>query len=236
MKKVRAVGSGHAEAGARRLPPLLAISAALALAGVAAGCGNVTSGGLGEVEVVMSSGEVEGGQTTADVMPTVLSEALGGAEATSHLTELRGTLTVRVRSFARARDGTFEEITDGVQEVVLSLEDPQPLEIARRSLPAGPYDAVRTFFGRIEANIEGGLIIDGRLVTGPVRVNLGPGGTLSIVDYTGFEVVEDQPTTIALEMHSRIWLRLADAVLQEVDVEDFRRTFRVRVWRLLLGA
>ena len=55
------------------------------------------------------------------------------------------------------------------------------------------------------------------------------GGTVSVVTLTGFEVVEDASTVVAVEMQSRIWLRLVDAAVGSVDLEDFRRIFRVRV-------
>jgi hypothetical protein len=187
------------------------------------GCGNLTSGGFGEVEVVLTSDEV------AELQEAARSMVLADAEATSHGSTVEGTLTVRVRSYARRGPGDFVELTDGVQEVTVSLSDPEPVEIARRPMPTGSYDAVRTFFGRIEANIESGLVIDGIPIIGTVPVDLSPTGTLSVVTLTGFEVVESTPTVVAIEMQSRVWLRLVDAVLRRVDLEDFRRVLRVRV-------
>jgi hypothetical protein len=58
---------------------------------------------------------------------------------------------------------------------------------------------------------------------------MGSTGTFSVVTLTGFEVVENTPTVVAIEMQSRVWLRLVDAVLRRVDLEDFRRVLRVRV-------
>ena len=186
-------------------------------------CGNVTSGGVGEVEVLLASDEVVELQEVATAM------VLADPSLTSHAASIRGTLTVSLRSYARRGIGDFVEITDGVQTVTVSLHDPAPIELARRAMPAGTYDAVRTFFGRIEANIESGLVVDGQVITGPVPVDLGPGGTVSVVTLTGFEVVEDASTVVAVEMQSRIWLRLVDAAVGSVDLEDFRRIFRVRV-------
>lgn len=196
------------------------------------GCGNVTSGGFGDVEVVLSSDEVEDLQAAASAM--LLAEGARPA-AIAHGSEIQGTLTVRVRSFARRGVGDFVELTDGVQEVTVSLSDPQPVEIARRPMPEGSYDAVRTFFGRIEADVTGGLVIDGQLVTGTVRVDLGEDGALSVVTLTGFEVWADTPAVVAIEMQSGVWLRLVDAALGSVDLEDFRRSFRVRVLQRLLS-
>lgn len=206
--------------------------AALALAWAFVGCGgNLTSGGFGDVEVLVSSDEVE--EVQAATTAAILAE-LGVPAGSSHTDPIVGTLTVRMRSFARRGIGDFVELTDGVQELTLSLDDPVSVEVARRSVPAGRYDAVRTFFGRIEAYIESGLVIDGVPIEGRVPVDLGGDG-FSVVTYTGFDVFEDVPTVVAIDMQSRLWLRLASAVLQRVDLDDFRRIFRVRVRQRVLS-
>ena len=196
-----------------------------------AGCGNVTSGGFGDVEVLVSSDEVEDVQTTAT---SALYAQLGAPAGSSHTDPIVGTLTVRLRSFARRGVGDFVELTDGVQEITLPLGDPAAVEIARRAVPAGRYDAVRTFFGRIEANIVSGLTIDGIPIDGTISVDLGGEG-FSTVTYTGFDVWEDSPTVVAIDMQSRLWLRLANAVLRRVNLEDFRSIFRVRVRQQILS-
>lgn len=204
----------------------------LAGAVVLAGCGNVTSGGLGDVEVVLSSDEVE---ELGEVATAALLAEIAGPAATSHLLPIEGTLTVRVRSYARRGVADLVELTDGIQELTLSLSDPEPVEIARRALPAGGYEGVRTFFGRIEANITRGLVIDGDTIRGTVAVDLGPAGTFSTVTLTPFEVLEGAPTVVAIEMQSRVWLRLVDAVLRRVDLDDFRRVLRVQVRQRILS-
>ena len=209
----------------------LAWLALLILGPAVTGCGNVTSGGFGDVEVLVSSDEVAEVQETAT---TALLAELGAPAETSHADAIEGTLTVRLRSFARRGIGDFVELTAGVQEITLPLGDASAVEIARRAVPAGRYDAIRTFFGRIEADIESGLIVDGQPIQGPVTVDLGGDG-FSTVTYTGFDVWEDVPTVVAIDMQSRLWLRLVDAVLQQVDLDDFRRIFRVRVRQRILS-
>lgn len=198
---------------------------ALALAGsvLVAGCGNVTSGGFGDVEVILSSDEIEDLQETASEL--IRSEAL----PTSHAGTIEGSLTVSVRSFALITRDEVVELTDGVQEITLPLDDPTPVELARRDLPAGAYRGLRTFFGRIEANIVRGLDVNGEEIIGTVRVDLGQDGALTVTSLQTFEVIEEAATTVAIEMQSGIWLRLVDAVVRRVDLEDFRRIFRVRV-------
>jgi hypothetical protein len=198
------------------------LAATVALAGALGGCGNVTSGGVGEVEVVLAPDEATDlVSSTSALMASVLSGAPGDS--------IEGTLTAHVRSFARRPDGTFEELTDGVQVVTVALGERDPVEIARREMSAGRYEAVRTFFGRIEVEVTGGLVVDGVPVEGTVTVDLDSVGTLSVVDLTPFEVWEGSSTVIALEMQARLWLRLVDAVTHRVDVTDFRRIFRLRL-------
>ncbi len=55
---------------------------------------------------------------------------------------IEGTLTVRIQVFVLRRPSQWIEVTRGVQQVVLSIGDPQPATIAQMSLPAGPYRAV----------------------------------------------------------------------------------------------
>jgi hypothetical protein len=206
--------------------------AGLAFAMTAAGgCGNVTSGGFGDVQVLVSSDEVEDVQEQA--ASAILTE-LGAPSTTSYEESIVGTLSLSLRSFARRGVGDFVELTDGVQEVTLPLDDPAPVEVASRAMPAGRYDAVRTFFGHVEATIESGLVIDGQIIEGPVTVDLGEDG-FSTVSYIGFDVWEDAPTVIAIDMQSPVWLRLVDVVLRRVDLDDFRRIFRVRVRQRLLS-
>ena len=196
---------------------------------LSAACGNVTSGGVGDVEVVLTSDEV------VDLQTATLSLLESDPSRQTTVDQIRGTLSVTVRSHARRPNGEFEELTDGPQQVTVSLADPSPIEIVRREVPTGRYEAVRTIFGRIEANVESGLIVDGTPIDGVIPVDLGSLGTLSVVDLTGFDVVDSTPTVIALEMQSRVWLRLVDAALRRVEVDDFRRIFRVRIRQRLGG-
>ncbi len=208
--------------GLRARHPIGRRTALAALAVALAGCGNVTSGGVGEVEVILAPDELTDlVSNTPSLQASVVSLAPGDS--------IEGTLRVHVRSFARRPGGTFEELTDGVQEITVSLGEPEPIEIARRELSAGRYEAVRTFFGRIEVEVTSGLVVDGVPVDGTVIVDLDALGTLSVVDFTAFEVWEGAPTVIALEMQTRLWLRLVDAVTHRVDVTDFRRIFRLRI-------
>lgn len=223
-------------------PPLRILGCLAALVLLAGACGNLTSGGFGEVEVVLTSqalDEVE--NTVAHALgPAFASDAGGAHPVTPNLLSpappgLEGTLVVRLRSFALNGAGERVELTDGLQEVTLSLRDPAPVELARRDLPDGEYRGIRTVLERIEAQVVRGLDVGGSPVTGTIVVEMGPSGALEILTEAPFRVRSGEGTQVALEMRSEVWLRLADAARRRVPGDVFREIFRVRVGGRGLG-
>ncbi len=185
------------------------------------GCGELTSGGIGEVEVVLAADSI--------AMMGLLREAGIAADAAGGTIE--GTLTARVRSYIGGDvRGEWRELTDGPEEITLPLEGGEIRVLARRELAPGSYVGVRTIFGRVEANVVRGLTVDGEPIIGTVQVNLGPDGLIEVLDPNLLvEVGTDRTTEVAIEMHSRIWLRLLDRATRRVDPQDFRGVVRVRV-------
>ncbi len=212
MKNQTPPGSGHRPLG---LGPVFAL---VVLAFLSACGGNVTSGGFGEVEVLLSSDQV------AELTQGAL-QSLGVAPAEA--AGLEGTLTVTVRSFIRSGRGIWIELTNGPQQLVLPLEDPTPVQVARLELFEGPYDAVRTHFGRIRVRVERGLTVGGEPVTGDVEVELGIDGAL-LVELRPLRVARRERLSVLLEMNARRWLPFLDRERRLVGEPDFRREFRVR--------
>jgi hypothetical protein len=170
------------------------------------------------VEVLLSSDQVE--ELTQGALAS-----LGVAAADSN--GLRGTLTVTVRSFIRSGRGVWIEVTNGPQQVVVPLEDPAPVQVARIDLFEGSYDAVRTHFGRIRVQVQQGLSVGGEPVTGEVEVELGLDGAL-LVELRPLRVARRERLSVLLEMNARRWLPLLDRERRLVEEVDFRREFRVR--------
>jgi hypothetical protein len=140
---------------------------------------------------------------------------------------LQGTLTVTVRSFVREGRARWVEITDGPQEVVLPLDDPTPVVVARASLPEGEYEAVRTVFGRIRVQVTGGLLVGGAPFTGELQIPVAGGGLL-VAEERLLRVERRSPLALLLELRAPRWLPLVDRESRTVPEVDFRREFRVR--------
>lgn len=200
---------------------LLAVVGLLALVG----CGNLTSGGVGEMEVVVASDEVVAQATEAPAAPE--------ARVASTTGNLEGYLQLQVRAFVRRGTADWLEITQGRQEMQLDLRNPQPQELARRALPEGRYDRVRFRFERIEAMVTGGLVVDGDTITGPVRVVLGAEGRLTLTRALDLDVRNGQVASVFLDMKAERWLRrlnIAACRISDcrVEDEDFSEEVRIR--------
>lgn len=194
--------------------------------GVLPGCGDLTSGGVGDMEVLVSADSVPIGDALG--VGTVPNLGELGTQAPPDAPQIRGTLTVRLQVFLLRRPGRWIEITDGVQEVTLALEDPEPVTVARRDIPAGPYHAVRTLFRRVEANVEGGLEVDGEPVIGRIPVDLGLQDRLQIERGLDLQVGDGKLVELVVDLHARRWLRRLDTDRRLVDPEHFEDELKLR--------
>jgi hypothetical protein len=183
---------------------------------VLGGCGNLTSGGLGDVEVIVAADSVPSGDFLAASAPQVPPEPI------------QGTLTVRVQVYVRRGPTRWIEVTDGVQEIEMPLAGGEPMTLAEKGIPAGPYAAVRTVFRRVEADVESGLQVDGVAVTGPVLVDLGAEERLAVDRSVELDVTEGVVSSIAVDLHATRWLRLLDRDRKQVRPEDFEGELALR--------
>jgi len=192
-----------------------------------AGCGNLTSGGVGDLEVLVSADSVSLSAVPSSAFGL---EEIGGrlAQAPADSQRIEGTLTIRLQVFVLRGPLRWVEVTDGIQEVTLSLGDPSPITIAQRDLPAGPYHAVRTLFRRVHVDVVSGLEFDGVLITGRIPVDLGLQDRLQIEKGLDLVVVEEGASEIVVNLHTHRWLRRLDRDRRVVSPEDFEREFAVR--------
>ena len=191
------------------------------------GFGNLTAGGVGDLEVVVSADSV----SLNGVPSSAIGFGDGGgwfAQVPTDSPRIEGTLTIRLQVFVVRQPSRVIEVMDGTQEVTLSLGDPQAVTIARRDLPAGPYHAVRTVFRRVEADVVRGLEFDGVPVTGRIPVELGPLDRLQIQRALGLDVVEEGGSEVVVNLHAARWLRRLDRDQRLVHSDDFEGELAVR--------
>jgi len=174
----------------QRFPVLIALLLS------AVGCGDLTSGGAGDLEILITT-------DSADVQSS-----------------LQGTLTVNLQVFVRRGDREFE-VTSGTGEVTLPLSGGAPLLFVEGRLPAGSYDGGRVIFHRIRANVMGGLQVGDEPWEGEVEVNLGAGQRLDLVWVGELILPEGGSSSIVLEMRASRWLRLLDREAGSVARDRF---------------
>jgi hypothetical protein len=193
------------------------------------GCGNLTSGGFGDLEVLVASDSVAAAEPSpsASTLQLLTADVPGAGRQPANGGEpLDGTLTLRVQVFALARADAAIEVTDGIQEVVMPLSGGSPVVLARKSLPAGPYAVIRTVFLHVEAVVEGGLVVDGVAIRGPVQVDLGQGSRLVVDTPIALTIDESVPARIGVNLHTARWIRLLTQD-RRVRAEDFQGEVRI---------
>ena len=201
---------------------MLLLLTALALEG----CGELTAGGVGEVEVVVGADSV----SLAAIGQNVQASAIApwGAQAPGESDRIEGTLNLRVQLFLLRAPGQWIELTHGIQTIALSIQDPAPVAVARTDVPAGPYGAVRTVFRSVVANVERGLEVDGEAITGRILVDLSGRDRLQVETALDIDIVEETSSTLVVDLHTTRWLRRLDRVRRDVAHEDFEGAIDLR--------
>jgi len=206
----------------------------------AGGCGgNLTSGGLAEVEVFVAGDDVPDGAQGAPAgaahpdPPTMWAAADAVAVSQDFSTpnsRVQGTVTAGLQLFLLGPNREWVEVTDGPQEITVDLRSSGENRLARRSVSAGRYIRVRTVLRRVEAQVLGGLVIDGLPFLGPVRVELGSGEGLILEEPTFLELREGEEERLVVALNSQLWLRLVARSLGEgrVQGQALRQAVRVR--------
>jgi hypothetical protein len=162
-----------------RLVVSAGLLAVLAMAPVACG-GNLTSGGLSDVEVFVAGNDPgESGRTTATAAAPLVLPLQGPAPVEARAPGLQvapgtilGTVTVVLQVELMGSDRRWVQITDGPQAVTVGLTGTNRSLLAARPLGAGRYIRARTTFLRVEAEVEQGLVVEGEEVTGTIPVEL----------------------------------------------------------------
>jgi hypothetical protein len=187
-------------------------------------CGELTSGGVGEVEVYT---------TAEDPQPTAASSrapsgGMGAPESPSALVE--GQLLVELQTYVRSEaSGDWIEITDGFRTLTLDLRGGSESRVAAKTLAAGRYTAFRAVFRRVEASVAGGLIVGGVPVLGAVRVDMEPSGSVTVERPISLELETDGSADVILGLRASTWLASTSLVTRTVASAAFSSATTVRV-------
>ena len=183
--------------------------ASAAILGLAvAACGELTAGGLGEATVLVTGGVAsdDGGASAAVVA--------GGAEVV-------GTVTATLQVFVGNAGTRFVELTDGPRSVTVDIRGELEEELATRAVDVDDFTRVRLVYQQVTAVVESGLVVDGRPLTGPVRVRFGTDQARTAEQDAVFQVRDDRTSVMIIGLNAAAWLQAADEATREVDSNDF---------------
>jgi len=173
-------------------------------------CADLTSGGLGEVEVYVAAHD-----------PTS-----GGPGAAPEV----GALLLSVRTYLQA-DGTGEwlELTAGPQDISLDLGGAIERRAGVRFVSDGRYTRFRAVFQQVTATPTGGLIVDGEPLLGPVTVDMGDGGALVVERELALDVRGGSSVDLFMNLNAQVWLATASPVSRTVAGAALRDAVALRV-------
>jgi hypothetical protein len=187
----------------------------VSLVALLAGCGNLTAGGFGEAEVTASGNAESEPAPTGPARAAMPHGSTVGPQPVGVAGALDGTLEVELTLFLDAADGSAVALHSG-GAVLTELDLAGGTDrVALDRVPVGAYGALRMVFTSVEADVLGGLLVDGLPFIGAVTVAL-PGGTLTVVRPVAVEVREDERVTLLVDFDADAWLTEVDPLTRIV--------------------
>lgn len=210
----------HRDAG--RFARLIMLLLALGF-GVAACGGNLTAGGLSEAEVTVSGDAPDASPAASRVWSTVNQEEDDDDDA-------EGQLEATFNLYLVDDLGAAVRLSDDDIDIRLDVEGIEEVEVTPRAVPAGRYNRFRIIFSELEVQVDAGLIIDGREVTGPIDIEF-EGDSLSVERPLPLDLDAGERVEILVDLNSQTWLRAVDPDIQSVADEIVANAIDIRVIR-----
>lgn len=188
---------------------------AAALCGMlAAACGNLVAGGVGQAEVRLTGNY---SAPSPALMPT-LSPAMAPMRASGDAPE--GEVEAEFLLFLVTEEGAQVSLTpNGEIRVRVDLGGVEVERVADRAVPATRYSSLRVIFTEIEAEVDAGLIINGEPVTGPIRVEFD--GILTVTRPLNIEIGDQEKAVLLVDLNADEWLQAVDPATATVDAQVF---------------
>jgi hypothetical protein len=194
----------------------------LVCAAAVAACGNVTAGGVGQVETYMS-----GNDSASSPSAVGRAGTEGPAAAPLAALSFEGDVTATASLELLSVLGQAIDLTPlGPVTATADLEGTQEPRIAEEVVPAGGYESVRIVFTQVSAEVSAGLEIGGLPFTELITVDLS-GGSLEVIRTVDLDVPDGGVAAFVVDLNADAWIPLADASTRTVDPADFAAAVRV---------
>lgn len=203
---------------------LLALTVSTVVVLAAAGCGNVTAGGFGEVTV-----DVSGDAGDPPAQPAILESTAAlstgspsGPLPTSHddAEDAEGEVEIDFRPSLVSEAGEIVPLGSDDIRIKLDLQGVNRAEAVRELVPVGHYTELRLRFTHIQVEVSDGLIIDGQPVIGEIDVDL-EDPELVVSRFLDIEAVEGGAVELLVDLNTPAWLAAVDPVTRTIDASVF---------------
>jgi hypothetical protein len=194
------------------------LARAMTCALLLAACGDLTAGGLGEVEVYATADDTAGppSKATTPSEGAAAAPAYRASEASSS-SLFDGLLAAQMQVYLQNdASGQWIELTEGVRDLTLNLRGDDERRVAVKFVDSGRYTRLRVVFRRVEATVLGGLVIGGVPLTGQITVDLGAQGSLTVEREMLLEVDDDESVDVVMDLNVDVWLPTASVLTRTV--------------------
>jgi hypothetical protein len=213
--------------------PALTVSLVVLLA---ASCGDITNGGLdrGEVRTIaIGDSQAPGASSLAgkSESPPGGEGAATGASLVGAQTgaAARGTISFSAEVTLIPETGSPVRLTTTPASATVRIEGTDFATLAVRQVPVGRYSTVRVVFSSVAADVEGGLIVNGLPFLGPLSVNAGAAGSLTIESAMQLDVEPRFSSTLLIDLRASSWLPAVDLLSRTVPGTTFRSAVRLHL-------
>jgi len=192
-----------------------------------AACGNLTAGGLAEADVYVSGDHEPPAPAPS---PSYAPVPLGASPLLAdEADEAEGEVEIDFQIFLVTPSGRAlrvgeEELRARVDLQGVTLDE----SVSNWPIQALRYTELRVVFTKIQAEVEGGLVINGLPVVGEVRVQL-EDISLEVTRSVDLDVQEGQTVELVLDLNAPAWLTAVDPVTSTVDETVFASLMNVVV-------